>query len=91
MPLAELNLMLCSTAPASIYTNFCPPPQVNKEAEHRERLQELQQRIVSAQERIFSGGFRDCCLAAPLLLLPLPLPLLALAPCSSMLPARRMS
>ena len=62
-------------------------PQVNKEAEHRERLQELQQRITAAQERIFSGGcllllparlrncYQFCWLAAQLQLLPLPLPL----------------
>ena len=35
-----------------------PTPQVNKEAEHRERLQELQQRVAAGQERIFSGEAR---------------------------------
>jgi hypothetical protein len=42
---------------------------VNKEAEHRERLQELQRRIAAAQERIFSGGCRS---VGTHMLLPLP-------------------
>lgn len=46
--------------PPSTPTPSPPPPpraapQVNKEAEHRERLQELQQRIAQGHERILSG------------------------------------
>lgn len=44
---------------SALQTHSRPPltrsAQVNKEAEHRERLQELQQRIAQGHERILSG------------------------------------
>lgn len=52
-PLCFLPQHCC--CPVAHHNSAAPLKQVNKEAEHRERLQELQQRVAAGQERIISG------------------------------------